>query len=175
MAAVDQDRELDRARTPKLEQCLHRGPGGSAVMDDVVDQHDGSVGKVGNVRRPAGQPGSIVVAMARGVDRAGGDLYAFQLGQLGGNPARQHITLRDDAGHDQIGGAPVALHDLVSDPGKGAADGVGIHDVRLDAPFWSHITKRSLRYRSLRGLDHDSTRSSSAIRTWTPLRAWRKY
>src|ERR1700730_1686218 len=49
---VDQHRELYGARAPELDQGLHRGAGGAAVVDHVVDQDDGPLG---DVRHPGGR------------------------------------------------------------------------------------------------------------------------
>src|SRR4029077_1848446 len=73
---------------------------------------------------------------------------------------REHVALADDAYDHEVADAPVALHNFVRDPVKRAADLIPVHHRRLEATF---------------GDAHVSMRSRSAMRTWRPLRAWRKY
>src|SRR4029077_8935117 len=40
VAAVDQDRQLNRPRPTEVHQGIHRSARGPAVVDDVVDEHD---------------------------------------------------------------------------------------------------------------------------------------
>src|SRR5262249_9409021 len=49
MAPVDEHRQLDGARAPKHQQGLDRRPRGPAVVDHVVDQHDGEISDVRHV------------------------------------------------------------------------------------------------------------------------------
>src|SRR5262249_33493213 len=63
----------------------------------------------------------------------------------------------DDADQHDAVDAPVALDDLVRDPGERAPDLVGVHDGGFEGD--THVRRRSRR----------------AMRTWRPLRAWRKY
>src|SRR5207302_4906091 len=98
-------------------------------------------------------------------DGADRDVGALQLGELLGKPPGQRVAGGDHADHDQPPGPVVALDDLVGDAGERAAHGVRVHDVRLDSPARRLAASRQV---------HESSMSSSAIRIWTPLRAWRK-
>src|SRR5438309_3062719 len=40
VAAIDQHRQLDRPRPAEVHERVHRGAGSTAVVDDVVHQHD---------------------------------------------------------------------------------------------------------------------------------------
>src|SRR5207247_7676321 len=40
MAAVDEDRQLNRPRPPEIEQPVHRRARGASAVDDVVCEHD---------------------------------------------------------------------------------------------------------------------------------------
>src|SRR5947208_8984881 len=49
MAAVDEDRQLDRARSPEIEQRVHRRARGASAVDHVVYEHDHLAVDVGHV------------------------------------------------------------------------------------------------------------------------------
>src|SRR5437870_9612548 len=96
MAAVDEDRQLDRARSPEIEQRVHRRARGASAVDHVVYEHDHLAVDVGHVRLESmrGLAQVAVVAMLAGIDGADHDGMPLQLLQLGGQPPRQVIASR---------------------------------------------------------------------------------
>ena len=73
-AAIDQRRQLDRARAAVVGQHVHRGADGAPREQHVVDQDDGPavdrLGQLGGADLGLGQPVEHVVAVERDVDRA---------------------------------------------------------------------------------------------------------
>src|SRR5207253_9321713 len=68
-------------------------------------------------------PGQIV-AIESGVDRAEWDLDAFVGADRFEKASRKRVAARAYADDREAGKVAVALHDLVADPGKGAAHAV---------------------------------------------------
>ena len=75
VAAVDEHRELHRARPAELEQRVERGAGGAAGEQHVVDEHDDLAGDVGHLgraeRRDRPQPDVVAVERRRRARRRG--------------------------------------------------------------------------------------------------------
>src|SRR5260370_9458202 len=71
MAAVDEHRQLDRARPAEVEQRVHRGPCGASAVDHVVYEHDHLAVDVGHVRLESmrGLAQMAVVAVLARLDR----------------------------------------------------------------------------------------------------------
>src|SRR6202790_1485833 len=109
--AVDEHRQLDRARASEVHQRVHGGARGAAVMDHVVDQHDhlavdGRHLGGGAMRGLAQVP---VVAMRGHVEPPHRDAAALQLGQDGRQTPREDVPLAHDTDKDHIVGAAIAL------------------------------------------------------------------
>ena len=130
MPAVDEHRELHRARATQLEQCLERGPRGAAGEQDVVDEHHDAVGDVGDLgrseRRDRSQPD--VVAVEGDVERAGGHLDRLEARDRGADTAGERDAARVHADEHRVRRAVVALDDLVGDTGDGPAQVGGVED-----------------------------------------------
>src|SRR3989442_39542 len=87
------------------------------------------------------------------------DRPTLQLHDLRRQTPRQVVAFGHDPDQDEVAGAVVALHDLVRDARERSADLVRVHNRRLEPPL---------------GDAHERSRSRSAIRMYSPLRAWRK-
>src|SRR5487761_195538 len=74
MAAVDQDRQLDRAWASEVHQRIHGRTRSASVVDDVVDEYDHLAVYVGHVRdRSMGGFAQVsVVAVLAGVENTDG-------------------------------------------------------------------------------------------------------
>src|SRR5207249_4464592 len=110
VAAVDQDRELDRPRPPEVDDGVEGSADGTAREEDVVHQDDGlvldrerDVGPADD-RRPHGQRGAV------------------DLGDLGGEPLRERDATGAQADEREVGGAAVLLEDLVGNAGEGPVE-----------------------------------------------------
>src|SRR3989440_1961079 len=163
MAAVDEHRELDRARPAKVHHRVHRGARCPAVVDHVIDQdHHLAVDLWHLAHRLAtiGRPKVKVVAMQRHVETAERDVALFHPRQDGGQALGQDVAFAHDADDHDVIDTSVALDDLVRDAMQRPADLVGVHHRCLQAAF---------------GDAHDSNLSRSAIRICRPFRACRKY
>src|ERR1700682_2694694 len=162
MPPVDEHRQLNGPRPAEVHQGVHRRARRAAVMDHVVDEHDhlpvdGRHLGGATMRRFAEV---AVVAVSGHVQASGRHDTALQLGQDHSESPRQDVSLADDADEHDIVRAAIPLHDLVRDARQRAADLFGVHH-RCFEP-------------SLRDA-HERSRSSRAMRTGRPLRAWRKY
>ncbi len=104
-------------------------------------------------------PEMAVIAVLADVDRTDRDRRALQLHQLGREADREVIAFGRNPDKYEVLRSPVALHDLVGDARKRPADLLGVHDRRFETTL---------------GNAHASSRSRSAMRTCSPLRAWRK-
>src|SRR6266550_6364923 len=178
VSAVDKDRKLDRARPAEVHQRIHRGAGRASVVNYVVDQHDHLAADVGHfARRPVtvGWSEVEVIAMLRDVEAAKGHPRLLELAENHGQTLGEDVAFADDADDHNIFDAPIALYDLVRDPMQRAADLVGVHHGRFEAPLprlrgSRPIAKRSAGWGSRDA--HERTRSSKAMRMCRPLRAW---
>src|SRR5687767_9426687 len=90
VAAVDENRQPDRGRTPELEEGIHRGARGPPRVENVVDEDDCLAG---HVERHAAAPhfGILlfeIVAMERYIQRADGELEALELADVRRDPLR---------------------------------------------------------------------------------------
>src|SRR5438270_7084680 len=158
VAAVDQDRKLDGPRAAEVHQGIHGRAGGAAVVDHVVDEHHHLAANLGHVARGTarGRPRVEVVSMHGHVEPAERHGCVLELRERRSQPLRQHVAFADDAHEHDVADTPVALDDLMRDPGQRPADLVRIHDGRLE------------------NCAHVSSRSRRAMRMCSPLRAWRK-
>src|SRR5215217_3443630 len=91
VAAVDQDRQPNGGGPPEVEERVHRGARGPSGVENVVNEDDG---RAGHVERHAAAPhlGILffaVVAIERYVQRAYGELQAFELADVRRDPLRQ--------------------------------------------------------------------------------------
>src|SRR5258708_7837264 len=162
VSAVDEDRQLDGLGAAEVHQRVHRRAGRPAVMDHVVDEdHDLAVDGRHLGDRTMRRFTQVAVVAVRGhVQPAHRDGALFELGQDRGEATREDVSLADDADQDDAVGTSISLHDLVRDARERAADLVGIHHGRLEPPLSDA---------------HANSRSRSAMRTCSPLRACRKY
>ena len=133
MAAVHEDRELHRPGTPELGDRFEGGPRRPAGEQHVVDQdHDpaGDVdGHLGRAER-LDPTQADVVAVERDVDRAHWNRHALEPLDRLGQTARDGDAPRVQADEHDVGRAVVPLDDLVRDAGVGAAEVVGVEDLR---------------------------------------------
>ena len=132
MASIDEDGETDPPGATEIGQRIHRGSDRPPGEQDVVDEDHGAPRDVerdpglvdlGRLRRHPD-----VVAIERDVQDADRYLCALDRSDLAGEAEREVVAPVGDADQDQALG-PLALHDLVSDPGKGSA-----HVVRAEDP-----------------------------------------
>ena len=111
-----------------------------------------------------------VVAEATHVHRHQHHLGSGDLQEVGAEIASHPDAALPDAGEDHpIHVARMTLDDLVGEPGQHPADPVSVHHAG-PCPLGVGGVRR---HGALR-LGHPSRRSSTAMRTATPLRAWRK-
>src|SRR5438094_966947 len=132
-------------------------------MDHIVDQHHDLAADVGQVAsRPMAvvRPEVQIVAVQRHVEPAEKDRTLLERGQDLGEALRKNVALADDADEHHALDAAIALHDLMGDARKRAADLVRVHDRGFEASF---------------GDAHDRSLSRRAMRMCRPLRACRKY
>src|SRR5690348_2353568 len=89
-APVDEHGELDRLRSPVVEQLVDRGANGPAGVQHVIDQHDAAradfEGQRGRRRVRAQASRGVVVAVERDVDEADGVVAGKDLRQALGEP-----------------------------------------------------------------------------------------
>src|SRR5947209_4274351 len=105
VAAVQQDRELDRPRAAEVHQRVHRRARRTPVVDDVVDEDDDLVvdrGKLARARAPVGRPQMEIVAVLGHVEAAGRHRRTLELRQGRGQAPRDHVALADDADEDYV-------------------------------------------------------------------------
>src|SRR5207237_8600573 len=119
--------------TPELGDRLEGGARRPPGEQHVVDQDHDPAGDVdGHLGRAEGldPPQTDVVAVERNVDRAHGDRHALEpldrLGEAVGDGDAPGVQADE---HD-VGRTVVALDDLVCDAGVGAAEVVGVEDLR---------------------------------------------
>jgi hypothetical protein len=126
VAAVDEDRELDRARPAEVDERIERRPYGAPRVEHVIDDDDRLT--VDAFRRHlgaperAGGPEPEVIPVHGDVQRAPRDHLALELaGTLGKPPGERHSPRGDPEQHD-VTGAMGTLQDLVRDPGQRSLD-----------------------------------------------------
>ena len=133
MTAIDKDGELHSARPPDIDQGIHRCARRAARVEHVVDEHDRTIvdigDAIGNKRARLSQ--SDVVAVEPDVDRAEGNLDAFDLGDAFGQPSGEMDATRQDAYQNDVFGTAVAFADLVRDASEGARNVFRVEDDRL--------------------------------------------
>ena len=129
VAAVDEDRELDRAGPAELGERVHRGADGAARVEHVVDEHHDPAGDVdGDLGGARGghRAEADVVAVEGDVECADRDLEVLELRDGGGEAAGDGETPGVEAHEHHVVGTTVALHDLVGDPGLRTAEVAGV-------------------------------------------------
>src|SRR5579859_989772 len=137
MTAIDQYRELNRARPAKVHQRIHRGACSPPVVDHVIDEHDDLAVDHGHVaRRPLAVVRSQVevVAMARDVELPERNIATFECCQHCREPSGQDVALADDPDQHHVLGASIALDDLVRHARQRASDLVGVHHCCFEPP-----------------------------------------
>ena len=143
VAAVDEDRELDRPGATELGERVHGGAHGAAGVEHVVDEHhdpagdvDGDLGGAGGRDRPEAD----VVAVEGDVEGADGDVEVLELRDGVGEAAGDGQTPGVETHEHDVVGATVALHDLVGDPGLRAAEVAGVEHAHACASFRRSLT-----------------------------------
>src|SRR5689334_3802556 len=132
MAAVDEHRELDRLRTPEVDERVHRRAHRAAGEEHVVDEEDlPAVDGERDVRslddRILHAPIEIV-AVERDVDDAERHRRpAFDLLYLLPDALGEEDAAGADPDQRELVGSLVALEDLVRDAREGALDRERIH------------------------------------------------
>ena len=105
MAAVDEDRQLDAARTTQVHDGVESGADGTARIQDVVHQHDAfavdAKGNVGGVDRGS-EIGSVVIAVEADVEAAERNVDALDLLDLLDELLCQKVAARDDADQSEV-------------------------------------------------------------------------
>ena len=148
VAAVDQDGQLHGLRPADLGERVERGTDRAAGVEHVVDEHhglavDAARRDVGRHQRPGGLEAQVV-AVHGDVERADRHRDALDRGHPFGDPLGQGYAARGNPEQDQVGGAAVALEDLVGDAGEGPGDVTGVEDgarFRRDSVLragWAH-------------------------------------
>ena len=141
VAAVDEHRQLHRARPADVAQRVQRRADRAAGVEDVVDEDDqravdAALGDRGVLER-AGRLGVEVVAVERDVEGAAGDGDAGELVDLVGEPGGERDAAGRDAEEDdarRVGTVERGLlDDLVRDAGDGPADVRGGHQLPVGA------------------------------------------
>lgn len=134
VAAVNEDCQLNTARTAQIHDGVQSGANGTARIQDVVHQHDAlavnAKGNVGGVDRGS-EIGSVVIAVEADVEAAERNVDALDLLDLLGEFLCQKVAARDDADQSEVFTALVALENLVRDAGHRSIDGGLVHDDRL--------------------------------------------
>ena len=129
--AVDEHRQLDRARPAEVHQRVHRGPDRPAREQDVVHQDHGLARDVEADRGlvDLGRLGAQtdVVAVEGDVEDPDRDGRPLDPADLRGEAPGQVVTPIGDAHERHVLHALVALADLVGDPGQRAPDVDGLH------------------------------------------------
>ena len=134
MTAVNENCQLDAARTAQVHNGVQSGADGTTRVQDVVHQHDAlavdAEGNVGSVDRGS-EIGRIVIAVEADVQAAERNVDALDLLDLLGELLCQKVAARDDADQSEVFTALVALENLVRDAGHRSIDGGLVHDDRL--------------------------------------------
>lgn len=95
MAAVNEDGQLNAARTAKVHDGVESGANGTARVQDVVHQHDAlavdAEGNVGGVDRGS-EIGSVVIAVEADVEAAERNVDALDLLDLLGELLCQKVA-----------------------------------------------------------------------------------
>ncbi len=119
MASIDEDGELDGARTAEVVEGIERGAGGAAAVEDIIDEDDRPLIDVaGNLgREDLGRESMIeVVAVHGDVDGADGDGVIPDFGEMKAEALSEEWASALDAEQDDLVAGGVALGDFVSDP-----------------------------------------------------------
>src|SRR5262245_27855978 len=151
MAPVHEHGQLHGPGTTELRDRLEGGARGPAREQDVVDEDHDPVGDVdGDLGRAQGldPPEADVVAVEGDVDRPDGDVDALEpldrLGEAVGDGDAPRV--QPDEHH--VARSVVPLDDLVRDAGVGAAEVVGVEDLRLQrkqmAPGGGRVARASV-------------------------------
>ena len=134
MTAVNENCQLDSARTAQVHNGVQSGADGATRVQDVVHQHDAlavdAEGNVGSVDRGS-EIGRIVIAIEADVQAAERNVDTLDLLDRLGELLCQKVAARDDADQSEVFTALVALEDLVRDAGHRSVDGGLVHDDRL--------------------------------------------
>ena len=148
MAAVDQDRELDRARPAQIVQGVERGAHRPARVQHVVDQDDRlAVHPAGREFGPAQRAGRMkpqVIPVHGHIEGAAGDVEALELADPRREAPGQRHSARRDAEQDDPVTAVRPFQDLVSDPGQRPPDFLGVEHREAITPR-DRITGRTHR------------------------------
>src|SRR5687768_6243907 len=125
MTPVDQDRELDHARAPEIDERVERGADRPSGEQHVVHEDDGlaldrerDVGPAHHRRAPHGE----IVAIERDVERADREVAAVNLRDLRDEAMGERDAPGPQADERDVGTAGVLLEDLVRDAGEGAVE-----------------------------------------------------
>ncbi len=136
VAAVDENRQLDRARAPVVHDRVHRRADRAPGEQHVVDEDDvlaldveRDVGAVHLRREPDGE----VVSVEADVERSDAHLGSLDLADLGRERLGEHGSAGDDADEREVARALVRLENLVRDARDGARDRLGVHHRRFRA------------------------------------------
>ncbi len=115
MAAVNEDSQLNAARTAQVHDGVESGADGTARIQDVVHQHDAlavdTEGNVGSVDRGS-EIGRIVIAVEADVQAAERNIDALDLLDLLSELLCQKVAARDDA--DQSESSQPSLRSRIS-------------------------------------------------------------
>ena len=132
MAAVDEDRQADRARTAEVDERVHRRADRPAGVQDVVDEDDRRVveveRQVGALDDRLGGHEREVVPVERDVERPDRQADALVLLDRIAQPTGERHAAPLDADEGQSVGAAVLLDQLVGDAHDRPADLVRGHD-----------------------------------------------
>ena len=132
VAAVDQHGEAYGAGPAEVGERVERGADRAAGEEHVVDEDDDlAVDPAGRQRGLVRAPGRLraqVVAVHRHVELADRDGRALDGGDLLGDAPRQRHAAGVQAEQHQVGGALVALEQLVRDAGQRPGDVTGVED-----------------------------------------------
>ena len=105
MAAVNEDCQLNAARTAQVHDGVESGADGTTRIQDVVHQHDAlavdAEGNVGSVDRGS-EIGRIVIAVEADVQAAERNVDALDLLDLLGELLCQKVAARDDADQSEV-------------------------------------------------------------------------
>lgn len=134
MTAVNENCQLDAARTAQVHNGVQSGADGATRVQDVVHQNDALVvdaeGNVGSVDRGS-EVSRIVIAIEADVQAAERNVNTLDLLDRLGELLCQKVAARDDADQSEVFTALVALENLVRDAGHRSVDGGLVHDDRL--------------------------------------------
>jgi hypothetical protein len=126
MSAVNEYGEPDRARTPVVDERIHRRTDRAAGEEHVVDEDDHApIHRKRDLRlthdRCVADPCQIV-AVQGDVDRAERDVDAFVRSDRRLDARRERVPARANADDGENGEVAVTLDDLVRDPRDSSAD-----------------------------------------------------